>query len=185
VDGQNGWTSDQPASATIQSDVAYEGVSALKILGGASAGYTSWLKEMIEFLRQRSRPYLFSNTLAPPIAAASLKALELLSESTELRDRLERNTRFFRRELAASGFDILPGEHPIVPIMLGDASLAVGFADAMLAKGVYVIGFSYPVVPKGQARIRTQLSAAHSREDLEFALQAFRAVRKELGLGAD
>ncbi len=153
-----------------------------KALGGASGGYTSGRREIIEYLRQRSRPYLFSNTLAPPIAAGSIKALELLSESTELRDRLEQNTRFFRDSMARSGFQVLPGEHPIVPVMLGDAALATRVADAMLAKGVYVIGFSYPVVPQGRARIRTQISAAHSRDDLEFALRAFAEVKQELGL---
>jgi len=151
-----------------------------KALGGASGGYTSGRREIIEYLRQRSRPYLFSNTLAPPLAAGSLKALELLSESTELRDRLEQNTRFFRESLARSGFNVLPGEHPIVPILLGDAALATRMADAMLAQGVYVIGFSYPVVPQGKARIRTQISAAHTREDLEFALRAFAEVKREL-----
>lgn len=153
-----------------------------KALGGASGGYTSGRKEIIQVLRQRSRPYLFSNSVAPPIVAASIKAIELLIESTELRDRLEANTRFFRDGMAESGFEILPGEHPIVPIMLGDAALATRMADAMLAKGVYVIGFSYPVVPKGKARIRTQISAAHSREDLEFAIKAFCEVKQELGL---
>jgi len=153
-----------------------------KALGGASGGYTSGRKEIIQLLRQRSRPYLFSNSVAPPIVAASIKAIELLSQSTELRDRLESNTRFFREGMAELGFDILPGEHPIVPIMLGDAALATRMADAMLEKGVYVIGFSYPVVPKGKARIRTQISAAHSREDLEFAIKAFCDVKQELGL---
>ncbi len=153
-----------------------------KALGGASGGYTSGRREIIEFLRQRSRPYLFSNTLAPPIAAGSIKALELLLQSTELRDRLEQNTRLFRDGMSRSGFQILPGEHPIVPIMLGDAALATRMADAMLAKGVYVIGFSYPVVPQGRARIRTQISAAHSHEDLEFAMRAFAQVKQELGL---
>jgi glycine C-acetyltransferase len=133
-------------------------------------------------LRQRSRPYLFSNTLAPPIVAGSIKALDLLSASTELRDRLESNTRFFRQEMSKLGFNILPGEHPIVPIMLGDAALAGRFAEAMLAKGVYVIGFSYPVVPQGKARIRTQISAAHSTEDLKFAIRAFADVKRELGI---
>jgi glycine C-acetyltransferase len=152
-----------------------------KALGGASGGYTSGRREIIEFLRQRSRPYLFSNTLAPSIAAGSLKALELLAHSTELRDRLMANTEFFRQGLTRLGFDLLPGEHPIVPIMMGDASLASRFADAMLEKGVYVIGFSYPVVPKGKARIRTQVSAAHTRPDLEFALGKFAEVRKEIG----
>jgi glycine C-acetyltransferase len=153
-----------------------------KALGGASGGYTSGRKEIIELLRQRSRPYLFSNTLAPSIAGASLKVLELLTESTTLRDKLEANTKFFRDEMAKLGFNILPGTHPIVPIMIGDAALATKFADAMLAKGVYVIGFSYPVVPKGKARIRTQISAAHSREDLQFAIQAFSEVKAELAL---
>ena len=153
-----------------------------KALGGASGGYTSGRKEIIEYLRQRSRPYLFSNTLAPAIAGASLKVLELLSQSTALRDRLEDNTRFFREEIGRLGFDILPGTHPICPVMLGDAALASRFADAMLAKGVYVIGFSYPVVPQGKARIRTQISAAHSREDLERAIHAFGEVGRELGL---
>ncbi|HVR36022.1 MAG TPA: glycine C-acetyltransferase [Methylomirabilota bacterium] len=153
-----------------------------KALGGASGGYTSGRREIIEFLRQRSRPYLFSNTLAPAIVAGSIKAIDLLSSSTELRDRLESNTRFFRAELQRLGFDVLPGEHPIVPIMIGDAALATRFADAMLDRGVYVIGFSYPVVPKGRARIRTQISAAHSREDLEFALNAFAAVKQALGV---
>ena len=151
-----------------------------KALGGASGGYTSGRKEIIELLRQRSRPYLFSNSVAPPIVGASLKALELLTESTQLRERLEQNTVEFRQRMTAEGFDILPGEHPIVPVMLGDAALATRFADAMLAKGVYVIGFSYPVVPEGTARIRTQISASHSSEDLARAVQAFVNVRSEL-----
>ncbi len=153
-----------------------------KALGGASGGYTSGRREIIELLRQRSRPYLFSNTLAPSIAGASLAALELLTESTALRDKLEANTEFFRAEMTARGFKILPGTHPIVPIMLGDAPLAQRFAEAMLARGVYVVGFFYPVVPQGKARIRTQISAAHSREDLEFAVEQFSAVKAELGL---
>ena len=153
-----------------------------KALGGASGGYTSGRKEIIELLRQRSRPYLFSNTLAPSIAGASLKVLELLSESTALRDKLETNTKFFRAEMDKRGFDILSGTHPIAPILLGEAALATKFADAMLARGVYVIGFSYPVVPKGKARIRTQISAAHSREDLKFAIEAFTEVKRGLGL---
>ena len=153
-----------------------------KALGGASGGYTSGRKEIIEYLRQRSRPYLFSNTLAPSIAGASLKVLELLTASTELRDKLESNTAFFRSGMAKLGFTIQPGTHPIVPVMLGDAALAAKFADAMLAKGVYVIGFSYPVVPQGKARIRTQISAAHSQADLEFAIQAFAEVKRELGI---
>jgi glycine C-acetyltransferase len=153
-----------------------------KALGGASGGYTSGRREIIELLRQRSRPYLFSNTLSPSIAGASLAVLEMLGGSTALRDRLAENTRFFREAMTRLGFQLLPGEHPIVPVMLGDAALATKFADAMLAKGVYVVGFSYPVVPQGRARIRTQISAAHSREDLEFAVGAFSEVKKELGL---
>ncbi|HWQ92408.1 MAG TPA: glycine C-acetyltransferase [Clostridia bacterium] len=153
-----------------------------KALGGASGGYTSGRREIIELLRQRSRPYLFSNTLAPAIAGASLKVLELLEASTALRDRLEANTRFFRDGMARLGFNILPGSHPIVPVMLGDAALAARFAEAMLRHGVYVIGFSYPVVPQGKARIRTQISAAHTREDLTRALDAFAAVKSELNL---
>jgi glycine C-acetyltransferase len=153
-----------------------------KALGGASGGYVSGRRETIDLLRQRSRPYLFSNTLAPSIAGGSLKVLDLLCESTDLRDKLEQNTRFFRAEMGKLGFDILPGTHPITPIMLGDAALAARFADAMLAKGVYVIGFSYPVVPKGKARIRAQISAAHSRDDLEFAIKAFADVKRELGI---
>ena len=153
-----------------------------KALGGASGGYTSGRREIIELLRQRSRPYLFSNTLAPSIAGASLKVLELLTESTALRDQLEANTKFFREGMARLGFTVLPGTHPICPVMLGDAALATRFADAMLAHGVYVIGFSFPVVPKGKARIRTQISAAHSREDLEKALAAFASVKAELGV---
>ena len=153
-----------------------------KALGGASGGYTSGRKEIIVYLRQRSRPYLFSNTLAPSIAGASLKVLELLTASTELRDKLESNTAFFRSGMAKLGFTIQPGTHPIVPVMLGDAALAAKFADAMLAKGVYVIGFSYPVVPQGKARIRTQISAAHSQADLEFAINAFAEVKRELGI---
>jgi glycine C-acetyltransferase len=153
-----------------------------KALGGASGGYTSGRKEIIEYLRQRSRPYLFSNTLAPAIAGASLKVLEMLTESTALRDKLEANTKYFREGMTKLGFNILPGTHPICPVMLGDAALAGKFAEAMLAKGVYVIGFSYPVVPQGKARIRTQISAAHSWLDLEKALNAFAEVKKELNL---
>jgi glycine C-acetyltransferase len=153
-----------------------------KALGGASGGYVSGRKEIVELLRQRSRPYLFSNTLAPAIAGATLKVLELLTASTALRDQLETNTKFFREGMSKLGFNILPGTHPIVPVMLGDAALASKFADAMLAKGVYVIGFSYPVVPPGKARIRTQISAAHSPADLETALKAFKEVKRELKL---
>ena len=153
-----------------------------KALGGASGGYTSGRKEIIELLRQRSRPYLFSNTLAPTIAGATIAVLDLLSESTSLRDRLEENTKFFRAEMTTAGFNIAPGTHPIVPIMLGEAALATRFAEAMLERGVYVVGFSFPVVAHGKARIRTQMSAAHSRHDLETAVQAFAAVKKELGV---
>ena len=153
-----------------------------KALGGASGGYTSGRKEIIELLRQRSRPYLFSNTLCPSIAGASLKALELLKSSTRLRDTLEANTRWFRSAMEGAGFTLQPGEHPIVPVMLGDAALASRFADAMLEQGVYVIGFSYPVVPQGRARIRTQISAAHTQENLERAVKAFVTVRDQLQL---
>jgi glycine C-acetyltransferase len=151
-----------------------------KALGGASGGYTSGRKQIIELLRQRSRPYLFSNTLAPSIAGATLRVLEMLSRSTDLRDKLEANTKFFRSGMEKLGFTILPGTHPIVPIMLGDAGLAARFADAMLEKGVYVIGFSYPVVPQGKARIRTQISAAHSQDELAHALESFAEVKQEL-----
>jgi len=153
-----------------------------KALGGASGGFTTGRKEIIDLLRQRSRPYLFSNTLAPAIAATSLKVLEMLSTSTELRDKLAENTRYFRQQIAGLGLDVIPGEHPIVPIMLGDAVLAQKMAEQLLEKGVYVIGFSYPVVPKGAARIRTQISAAHSKEDLDFAIEKIDEVKKELGL---
>jgi glycine C-acetyltransferase len=148
-----------------------------KALGGASGGYTSARKEIVDLLRQRSRPYLFSNTLAPPIVAASLKALELLQGGAGLRSQLQDNTQRFRSSMTELGFDVLPGDHPIVPVMYGDAALASRTADAMLERGVYVIAFSYPVVPKGQARIRTQMSAAHSREDIERAIAAFADVR--------
>ena len=152
-----------------------------KALGGASGGYTSARREIVEMLRQRSRPYLFSNTVAPPIVAASMKAVDLLSESTDLRDRLEDNTRVFREGMTRQGFDIVHGEHPIVPIMLGDAVAASKMADALLERGIYVIAFSFPVVPKGKARIRCQVSAVHTREDLDFAIEQFAAVRRELG----
>src|SRR3989441_7176378 len=151
-----------------------------KALGGASGGFTSGRKEIVDLLRQRSRPYLFSNTIAPPVVAASLKALELLTNSTALRDKLEENTKFFRAALTERGLTIKPGTHPIVPIMLGDAALSQKFAARMLEKGVYVIGFFYPVVPHGTARVRTQVSAAHSREDLEFAVNAFAETNEEL-----
>jgi len=148
-----------------------------KALGGASGGFTSGRKEIVELLRQRSRPYLFSNTLAPAIAATSLAVLDILSESTELRDRLEANTKYFRAGMAERGFDIPAGEHPIVPIMLGEAALATRMAAMLLDEGIYVIGFSYPVVPKGQARIRVQISAAHATADIDQAMDAFAAVR--------
>jgi glycine C-acetyltransferase len=153
-----------------------------KALGGASGGFTSGRKEMIELLRQRSRPYLFSNTLAPSITGASIAVLDLLSETTELRDRLEKNTRYFREKMEAAGFDIKPGEHAIVPIMLYDAVLSQKMAEKLLERGIYVIGFYYPVVPKGQARIRVQISAGHQQEHLDQAIAAFIAVGKELGV---
>ena len=153
-----------------------------KALGGASGGFTSGKKEIIELLRQRSRPYLFSNTLAPAIAATSLKVLDMLMASTELRDKLAKNTSYFRRQIAGLGLNVIPGEHPIVPIMLGDAVLAQKMAEKLLQKGVYVIGFSYPVVPKGAARIRTQISAAHSTNDLNFAIEKIDEVKQELGI---
>ena len=153
-----------------------------KALGGASGGYTSGRREIIDMLRQRSRPYLFSNTVAPSIVSASLKALDLLTESDDLRIKLAENTRFFREEMTKLGFDILPGTHPIVPVMLGDAVLAQKMSARLLEKGVYVIGFSFPVVPKGKARIRTQISAAHSRKDLEFAIKMFAEVKEEFGI---
>ena len=153
-----------------------------KALGGASGGFTSGRKEIIELLRQRSRPYLFSNTLAPTIAATSLKVLEMLSASTELRDKLAENTRYFRHKIAGLGLNVIGGEHPIVPIMLGDAVLAQKMAEKLLEKGVYVIGFSYPVVPKGAARIRTQISAAHTIEDLDFAIEKIGEVKQQLGI---
>jgi glycine C-acetyltransferase len=151
-----------------------------KALGGASGGFTSARKRIVELLRQRSRPYLFSNSVAPHIVAATIKALQMLSESTELRDKLEENTNYFRSALTERGLTIKPGTHPIVPIMLGDAALSQKFAARMLEKGVYVIGFFYPVVPHGTARVRTQVSAAHSREDLEFAVKAFAETNAEL-----
>jgi len=153
-----------------------------KALGGGSGGYTSARSEVIELLRQRSRPYLFSNTVAPPVVAGAIKALELVSQSTELRDKLAANTAFFREGLQKLGFKLLEGEHPIVPIMLDDAALASQFAAAMLEQGVYVVAFSFPVVPKGSARIRTQMSAALSQDDLELALQAFARVKNKLSL---
>jgi glycine C-acetyltransferase len=153
-----------------------------KALGGASGGFTSGRKEIIEILRQRSRPYLFSNTLAPSIVGASIAVLDLLTESTELRDKLADNTAYFREQMTAAGFDIKPGEHAIVPVMLYDAPLAQKFAEKMLEKGIYVIGFYYPVVPKGKARIRVQMSAGHDRHHLDKAIAAFTEVGKELGV---
>jgi glycine C-acetyltransferase len=153
-----------------------------KALGGASGGYTSGRKEIIDLLRQRSRPYLFSNSVAPPIVAASIKVLDLLAETSELRERLFWNTRMFRERMTSHGFNIVPGEHPIVPVMLGDAALAARMADMLLKRGVYVVGFSYPVVPQGKARIRVQVSAAHTPEELEFAVEQFAATKSELGI---
>ncbi len=153
-----------------------------KALGGATGGYTASRREVVELLRQRSRPYLFSNSVAPNIVAASLAAIDLLERDTSLRDRLEQNTAYFRQKIAAIGLDVPEGEHPIVPIMLGEARLATEMADRLLERGVYVIGFSYPVVPKGTARIRTQVSAAHSREELDYTVEQFKAVKEELGL---
>ncbi len=153
-----------------------------KALGGASGGYTSGKKEVIELLRQRSRPYLFSNSVAPPIVTAAIAAIDMLSNSTELRDKLADNTRYFREKIASIGLTVVPGEHPIVPVMFGDAMPAVKMAESLLAKGVYVIPFSFPVVPKGKARIRTQVSAAHSKEDLEFAIAMFAEAKAEVGI---
>jgi glycine C-acetyltransferase len=153
-----------------------------KALGGASGGFAAAHHLIVDMLRQRSRPYLFSNTLPPPIAATALKVMEMLSSTTELRDKLEANTRYFREEMAKTGFAIRPGQHPIVPIMLHEASLAQQMAERMLQEGVYVIGFSYPVVPKGQARIRVQISAAHKKEHLDRAIEAFKKIGRELGV---
>lgn len=153
-----------------------------KALGGASGGYTSARKEIVDLLRQRSRPYLFSNTVAPNIVAASIKVLEMLSSTTHLRDKLEDNTKYFREKIKAAGFNIKDGVHPIVPIMLGDAVLAQTMAAKMLEKGVYVVGFFFPVVPKGTARIRVQISAAHSKQDLDFAVEKFTEVKKEMNI---
>ena len=153
-----------------------------KAMGGASGGFTAARQPIVDMLRQRSRPYLFSNTLAPSIAGASIAVIDLLSETTELRDRLEENTTYFRQQMTQAGFDLKPGTHPIVPIMLYDAPLAQQFADKLLAKGIYVIGFFYPVVPKGQARIRVQLSAAHTRAHLDRAIAAFTEIGHELGV---
>jgi glycine C-acetyltransferase len=153
-----------------------------KALGGASGGYVSGRREVVEWLRQRSRPYLFSNSVAPVVAATTLRVLELLGSMPELRERLWDNTRHFRAGLQGAGFDVIPGEHPIIPVMIGDAPLAVKLADRLLELGVYVIGFSYPVVPMGKARIRTQMSAGHTREHLDRAIEAFTTAGRELGL---
>ena len=153
-----------------------------KALGGASGGYTAARKEIVDLLRQRSRPYLFSNTVAPAICAATLKTLEMLTASTELRDRVHANARYFRAEMEKLGFDLLPGEHPIVPVMLYDPKVANEFAARMLEKGVYVVGFCYPVVPRGRDRVRTQISAGHTKEELDFAVQCFGEVKREMGL---
>lgn len=153
-----------------------------KALGGASGGYTSGRKEIIDLLRQRSRPYLFSNTLAPAIAAASIKVLDMLSSSTKYRDKVEENTKYFREKIKEIGLEIIDSVHPIVPIMLGDAVLSQKMAEKMLEKGVYVVGFYFPVVPKGKARIRTQISAGHTKEDLDLALKAFKECKEELGI---
>ena len=153
-----------------------------KAMGGASGGYTAARQPIVDLLRQRSRPYLFSNTLAPAICAATIKTIDLLEESTALRDRVHENARYFRAEMEKLGFDLLPGEHPIVPVMLYDPRVAAEFARRMLDKGVYVVGFCYPVVPKGKDRIRTQISAGHTKEDLDFAVKCFGEVKKEMGL---
>ncbi len=153
-----------------------------KALGGASGGYTSARKEIVELLRQRSRPYLFSNTVAPPVVAGAIKALDLVSESGEIREQLKENTLYYRKKLKEAGFEILPGDHPIVPIMLYDAKVAAEFAERALKHGIYVIAFSYPVVPQGKARIRTQVSAGHSRDDIDRVMDAFRKVMQEMNL---
>ena len=153
-----------------------------KAMGGASGGYTAARQPIVDLLRQRSRPYLFSNTLAPAICAATLRTIDLLEQSTELRDRVHANARYFRAEMEKHGFDLLPGEHPIVPVMLYDPRTAQEFARRMLEKGVYVVGFCYPVVPKGRDRIRTQISAGHTKEDLDLAVRCFAEVKQEMGL---
>jgi glycine C-acetyltransferase len=153
-----------------------------KALGGASGGFTAARKEIVDLLRQRSRPYLFSNTVAPPVVAGAIRAIELVSQSSDLRDRLRDNTAYFRAGMERLGFELLPGEHPIVPVMLHDAALAGRVANAMLEHGVYVVAFSFPVVPRGKARIRTQMSAALTRDDLDMAINAFADVKKALGI---
>ena len=151
-----------------------------KELGGASGGYTAARQEIVDLLRQRSRPYLFSNTVAPPVVAGAIKAIDLVTQSPELRDKLSHNTAVFREGLERLGFELLPGEHPIVPVMLHEAALAAKFAEAMLAQGVYVVAFSFPVVPQGKARIRTQMSAALTDDEVAFALEAFARVKSAL-----
>ena len=178
--GKNGRGTHEYRNVMVRVDIITGTLG--KALGGASGGYTSGRKEIIALLRQRSRPYLFSNTLAPSIAAASIKTLEILSKSTEYRDRLEENTKYFREGIKKIGLNIIESEHPIVPIMLGDSLVAQKFAQKMLEKGIYVIGFYYPVVPKGKARIRTHISACHTKEDLDLALKAFKECKEELGL---
>ncbi|MDD5914229.1 MAG: aminotransferase class I/II-fold pyridoxal phosphate-dependent enzyme, partial [Oscillospiraceae bacterium] len=153
-----------------------------KAMGGASGGYTAAKREIVDLLRQRSRPYLFSNSLAPAICAATIATIDMLTESTALRDKVHENARYFRAEMEKLGFDLLPGEHPIVPVMLYDPKIAGEFARRMLEKGVYVVGFCYPVVPKGRDRVRTQISAGHTKEDLDFAIKCFGEVKKEMGL---
>ena len=153
-----------------------------KAMGGASGGYTAAKREIVDLLRQRSRPYLFSNSLAPAICAATIATIDMLTESTALRDKVHENARYFRAEMEKLGFDLLPGEHPIVPVMLYDPKVANEFAHRMLEKGVYVVGFCYPVVPKGRDRVRTQISAGHTKEDLDFAVKCFGEVKKEMGL---
>lgn len=181
--GRRGRGATEHSNATGRVDIITGTLG--KALGGAIGGYTTGRKEIIEMLRQRSRPYLFSNSLPPAVVGASIAVIDMLSETTELRDRLEENTRYFRERMTEAGFDIVPGEHPIVPIMLYDAPLAQRFADQLLERGIYVIGFFYPVVPQGKARIRVQLSAAHSREQLDTAIEAFTAVGRELGVVKD
>jgi glycine C-acetyltransferase len=153
-----------------------------KALGGASGGYVAARREIVGWLRQRSRPYLFSNSIAPPVAAATLRVLDLLEGSTDLRERLHANARYFREQMQAAGFSLIPGEHPIIPVMLGEAPLAVKLAERVQAQGVYVVAFAFPVVPHGKARIRTQMSAAHSREQLDTVIQAFKSAGRELGV---
>ncbi|MBL4683096.1 MAG: glycine C-acetyltransferase [Nannocystaceae bacterium] len=178
--GKTGWGSHEHNGVMDRVDIITSTLG--KALGGASGGFTTGRREIVDMLRNRSRPYLFSNTLAPPIVAGSLAVLDMLSQSTTLRDTLETNTKRFRDGMSAAGFDIRPGVHPIVPIMLGDAKLAVDFAAKLLGEGIYVIGFSYPVVPQGKARIRVQLSAAHSHADIDRAIAAFSKIGAQLGV---